>query len=54
MSCGYIGSMRTKPGCRDEVVSPLVSGADGLRSHGCRVYAVSVSDSDDDVIWVSE
>jgi quinol monooxygenase YgiN len=36
------------------VVALLVSGADALREYGCRVYAVSVSESDTDIIWVSE
>ena len=54
MTYGYIGSMTTKPGCRDEVVSLLVNGAEGLREFGCRVYAVSISDSDDDIIWMTE
>jgi quinol monooxygenase YgiN len=51
---GYIGSMRTKPGHRDEVVSILVSGADGLRTAGCHAYIVGVSSTDDDAIWVTE
>jgi quinol monooxygenase YgiN len=51
---GYIGSMKAKPGCRDDVVSILVSGADALRVHGCRLYVVGVSDTDDDTIWVTE
>lgn len=51
---GYIGSMKTKPGCRDEVVALLLSAADGLREAGCESYIVGVSDTDDAVIWVSE
>jgi quinol monooxygenase YgiN len=51
---GYIGSMKAKPGCRDDVVSILASGADGLRVHGCHLYVVSVSSTDDDTIWVTE
>jgi quinol monooxygenase YgiN len=54
MMYGSIGSMRTKPGRRDEVVSLLVNGASDLRSAGCRLYVVSVSDSEADVISVSE
>jgi quinol monooxygenase YgiN len=54
MTYGYIGSMKAKPGCRDEVVSMLVNGAADLRSAGCRLYVVSVSDADADLISVSE
>jgi quinol monooxygenase YgiN len=54
MAYGYIGSMKTKPGCRDDVVSILLSGVDSLHEAGCDIYLVSVSDADDDMIWVSE
>jgi quinol monooxygenase YgiN len=51
---GYIGSMKARPGHRDDVVSLLLSGVDGLREAGCQLYVVSVSQADDDTIWVSE
>lgn len=54
MSYGYIGSMKTKPGHRDEVVALLLSGVDSLPEMGCHLYLVSVSDVDDDTIWVTE
>ncbi len=54
MPYGYIGSMRTRSGHRDEVIEILLGGADGLRAVGCQVYAVGVSDADADVIWVTE
>jgi len=54
MTYGYIGSMRTRPGRRDDVVAILLSAADGLRDHGCHLYVVSLSDTDEDTIWVSE
>lgn len=54
MSYCYIGSMRTRYGHRDEVVAILLSGLDGLRAAGCELYVVSVSDTDRDVIWVTE
>lgn len=54
VSYGYIASMKTKPGHRDDVVGILVSGAGGLRDFGCDLYVVSVSDADDVTIWVSE
>jgi quinol monooxygenase YgiN len=54
MTYGYIGSMQTRPGQRDDVVAILLSGADRLRDYGCHLYVVSVSDTDEDTIWVSE
>jgi quinol monooxygenase YgiN len=54
---GYIGSMKARPGHRDEVVAILLSGIDGLRAAGCELYVVGVSDEDDDdqdTIWVTE
>ena len=54
MTYGYIGSMRVRNGHRDTVVDILLSGADGLRTAGCQIYAVCVDDADPDVIWVTE
>ncbi|AZM74549.1 antibiotic biosynthesis monooxygenase [Streptomyces sp. KPB2] len=54
MSYGCIASMKTRPGCREEVVSLLLSGADGLRSAGCDLYLVGRSDDDETTIWVTE
>jgi quinol monooxygenase YgiN len=54
MRYGYTGTMRVKPGHRDEVVATLVSGADGLRAAGCDLYVVGTSDTDKDLIWVNE
>lgn len=54
MAYGYIGSMKTKPGHRDDVVAILLTGIDGLREVGCDVYLVGVSNVDDDTIWVTE
>lgn len=54
MTYGYIGSMRTKPGHRDEIVALLVSGAEGLRAAGCHAYVVGRSVTDADTIWVTE
>ncbi|OZM82278.1 putative quinol monooxygenase [Pseudonocardia sp. MH-G8] len=51
---GYIASMRTKPGLRDEVVALLLEGLDGLRATGCRSYVVSACATDEDRIWVTE
>ena len=54
MSYGYLGSMKVRPGHRGEVVDILLSGVDGLRDAGCDLYVVSVSDTDDSTIWVTE
>ena len=54
MAYGYLGTMRTQPGLRDEVVATLVDGAPALTTAGCQLYLVSVSDDDPDRIWVSE
>lgn len=54
MRYGYIGSMRAKPGRRDEVVGILLLGADGLRAVGCELYAVCTDPAEDDLIWVTE
>jgi quinol monooxygenase YgiN len=54
MRYGYIDSMRTRPGRRDEVVGILLLGADSLRALGCELYAVCTDPSDADVIWVTE
>ncbi|HZP53747.1 putative quinol monooxygenase [Actinocrinis sp.] len=51
---GYIGSMKAKPGCRDEVAALLTAGATGLRAIGCSHYIVFASDCDPDTIWVTE
>jgi len=51
---GYVGTMRTRPGRRDEVVSILLRGAHELRAAGCHAYVVSVVDNDDDLIHVNE
>jgi quinol monooxygenase YgiN len=54
MAYGYIGSMKVKPGHRDDVVGILLSGVEGLRELGCDLYIVSVSETADDIIWVTE
>lgn len=54
MRYGYFGTMRVRPGHRDEVVATLVGGADGLRAAGCDLYVVGTSDTDKDLIWVNE
>jgi quinol monooxygenase YgiN len=54
MPYGYIASMKTQPGHRDDVVAILLGGVDGLREVGCRLYVVACSATDDVTIWVSE
>lgn len=54
MAYGYVGTMRTKAGHRDDVLKILLSGVDGLRAAGCELYVVSVPDTDPDIIWVTE
>jgi quinol monooxygenase YgiN len=51
---GYLGTMRTRPGARDDVTAILLSGTDGLRIAGCQLYVVGVSPGDPDLIWVNE
>jgi quinol monooxygenase YgiN len=51
---GYLGSMRIRPGHRDDVVTILLRDVEALRSVGCELYVVNVSDTDQDVIWVTE
>jgi quinol monooxygenase YgiN len=54
MAYGYLGTMTARHGHRDEVVSILLSGVDRLRALGCSLYVVGVSDTDRNVIWVTE
>lgn len=46
--------MKTKEGRRDDVVSILLAGVDGLRKAGCHLYVVGSAHADDNTIWVSE
>lgn len=54
MPYGYAGTMRTHPGHRDDVVAILLKDVDGLRRVGCQLYVVSVSDSDPELVWITE
>jgi quinol monooxygenase YgiN len=51
---GRFGSLKTRPGCRDDVIGILLSGVDGLRNAGCDLYVVATEPSDDVTIWVTE
>lgn len=46
--------MRTRPGRGEEFAAILISGADRLKAIGCQLYVVGLSDTDPDVVWVSE
>ncbi len=51
---GYINSMRTRPGHRQEVVEILLAGVEGLRCVGCLQYIVAVDPGDEVTIRVTE
>ena len=51
---GYIGSMRTRPGKREDVIAHLVKSLDDLPAAGCLSYVVSECPDDADRIWVTE
>ncbi|KIF74260.1 antibiotic biosynthesis monooxygenase [Streptomyces sp. 150FB] len=54
MAYGYIGSMKARPGHRDDVVALLLGGVEELGEAGCGSYVVSTSAADEDMIWVME
>ena len=51
---GYVATMKTRPGRRDDVVAILLRDVDDLRQAGCHSYIVSVADADADTIHVTE
>ncbi len=51
---GYLGTMRTQPGARDQVVALLLEGQQRTTMPGCRLYVISTADTDPDLIWVNE
>ena len=54
MTYGFIGSMKTQPGKREEVAAILLGGLDGLRKAGCVQYTVGVLPDDEVTIWTCE
>lgn len=50
----YMGTMRVKPGYRDEVVALMLRDQSALAEIGCRSYLVGVNDEDPDLVYVSE
>lgn len=49
-----VGSLGTKPGRRDAVVSLLLAPMPGLREAGCLLYEVGVNDDEPDKVFVCE
>ncbi len=54
MYFGYSGSMRTKPGQRDQVVQILLTETAELTEAGALAYIIGVREDDPDVITVDE
>lgn len=46
--------MKTRAGHRDEVVAILLRDVDDLRAAGCLSYVVSVSETDKDMVYLTE
>lgn len=53
MTYGYFGTMRVRPGKREEVLAILLRAADEMQAGGCHAYVVGEAE-DPDVICVSE
>jgi quinol monooxygenase YgiN len=49
---GLIGKIKTVPGQRDELISILTQGVEGMP--GCLSYIVAQDPTDQDAIWVTE
>jgi quinol monooxygenase YgiN len=54
MTFANVGTLETKPGQRDAVVSILVRPMAGLKEAGCLLYEVGVSDTAPDTVFVCE
>lgn len=54
MTFANMGSLGTKPGQRDAVVSILLRPMPGLKEAGCLLYEVGVNDDAPDTVFVSE
>jgi quinol monooxygenase YgiN len=54
MTFANVGSLGTKPGQRDAVVSILLRPMAGLKEAGCLLYEVGVNDEAPDTVFVSE
>jgi quinol monooxygenase YgiN len=49
---GLIGSFKSAPGRRDELVSILLASVGGMP--GCRSYVVAEDPADPDAVWITE
>ena len=54
MTFANVGSLETKPGQRDAVLSILVRPKAGLKEAGCLLYEVGVNDAVPDTVFVCE
>ncbi|ADX74665.1 uncharacterized conserved protein [Pseudarthrobacter phenanthrenivorans Sphe3] len=54
MTFANVGTLETRPGQRDAVVSILSRHMDGLKEAGCLLYEVGVNDADPDTVFVCE
>ncbi len=54
MSYGRHGSIKTRPGKRDDVIAILLESAKSLGNVGCRADVVSQDRTDTDLLWVYE
>lgn len=54
MTFANVGSLETKPGQRDAVLSILVRPMAGLKEAGCLLYEVGVNDAVPDTVFVCE
>ncbi|MFJ6312851.1 putative quinol monooxygenase [Pseudarthrobacter oxydans] len=54
MTFANVGSLETKPGQRDAVLSILVRPMAGLKDAGCLLYEVGVNDAVPDAVFVCE
>ena len=54
MTFANVGSLETKPGQRDAVLSILVRPMAGVKEAGCLLYEVGVNDAVPDTVFVCE
>lgn len=54
MTYSYAGTMRAKPGKRDDVIAILLRDQSPLADLGCHSYLVGVNDDEPDLIYVTE
>jgi quinol monooxygenase YgiN len=54
MTFANVGSLGTKPGHRDNVVSILLRPMPELRDAGCLLYEVGINDESPDTVFVCE